>query len=69
MTRYYYKTLTCTILIDKFVTIINIPILEVNKQYDLFRAHNLAVPYNSTNVLASYVLKTKHIAVDMEKTE
>ena len=33
MTWYYYKTLTCTTLIenDKFLTIINIPLLEVNK--------------------------------------
>ena len=71
MTRYYYKTLTCTTLIenDKFLTIINIHLLEVNKQYELFRAHNLAVLYNSTNVLASYVLEIKHIADDMEETE
>ena len=45
--------------------------MEVNKQYELFRAYNLAIPYNSTNVglLASYNLETKHIAFDMEKTE
>ena len=71
MTRYYYQTLTCTTLIEdnKFLTLINVPLLEVTNKYEIFMAHNIPLPYNNTGMVASYVLETKYIAMDTEKTE
>ena len=72
----FYKTLTCTTLIenDSLVIVMAIPLIDTTAStgdsYELFRVHSFAIPRNRANqttLLASYNLEANAIAVDKKQ--
>lgn len=68
---YYYRTLTCVTLIQdhKFITLVNLPILEPNSLFEVYRIHNIPLPYARTGMTATYDLETTTIAVNTKRTD
>ena len=68
---YYYKTLTCATLIkdQQFVTLVNLPLLELNSLFEVYQIHNIPVPYLDTKMTAKYELETTTIAVNAPRTQ
>jgi len=67
---YYYKTLTCVTVIksSKFITMVNLPLLERSSQYQVYEVHNIPLPYPNSQLSAQYELETSTIAVNKEQT-
>ena len=72
----FYRVLTCETHIDdeNIITIITIPLLNTNYELDIFKIHNLPIPYRTDNdsraytLVAQYELETTYIAVDKHRT-
>ena len=70
----FYKTLTCTTLMEskQFVVIISIPLLDNIASFEVYKIHNMAIPLNGsnqTNILATYSLESEAIAVNKQRTQ
>jgi hypothetical protein len=69
----FYKTITCTTLIDKhhIIVVIAVPLIDNTGMYEVYKIHNIPVPYrfNQTTIRAKYKLETTHIAVDLKRTK
>ena len=70
----FYKTLTCTTMVeqDKLVVVIAIPLLDTTGDYELFKVHNFDIPRNvgnETQLLASFHLESKAVAIDRKRTQ
>ena len=70
----FYKTLTCTTLMEgsRLVVVISIPLLDNIGSFEVYRIHNMALPRNGSNqtdVLARFSLETDAIAVDKRRTQ
>jgi hypothetical protein len=69
----FYKTITCTTLMEKhhIIIVIAIPLIDATSMYEVYQIHNIAVPYraNQTTILAKYKLETEYIAVDLKRTK
>lgn len=68
---YYYKALTCVTLVKdrRFITLVNVPLLELNSRFEVYQVHNIPVPYQKSKMTASYELETGTIAIDLKQTE
>ena len=70
---YYYKTLTCITLVkdNRFITLVNIPLLEMKSQFQIYRVHNIPLPYSraETKMSAQYELETEVLAISATQTE
>ena len=76
---HYYKFLTCTAVIEKnkILTILSVPLLDYKGQYEIYKVHNLPLPYISSNIdprdqpnmIAKYQVETDMIAVNAERTK
>lgn len=68
---YYYKTLTCVTLIkgNRFVTLVNLPLLELNSLFEVYQIHNIPLPYLDTRMTATYELETVTLAVNVKRTQ
>lgn len=68
---YYYQTLTCvTVIKDKrFVTLVNLPLLDLNTQFELYQIHNIPAPYMQSKMSAKYELETDVLAVNAKHTD
>ena len=67
---YYYKTLTCLTVVKnkRFITLVNLPLLDINTQFELYQVHNIPMPFNQTELLAKYQLETTTLAVNVKHT-
>jgi hypothetical protein len=70
----FYKTITCTTLIDNnhVIVVIAVPLIDNTGMYEVYKIHNIPVPYqrsNRTNIRAKYKLESGHIAVDLKRTK
>ena len=45
---YYYKTLTCLTVVKnkRFITLVNLTLLDINTQFELYQVHNVPMPFN-----------------------
>ena len=75
---YYYKYLTCNTVLDQhqILIIISIPLIEEQSTFEIFKAHNLPVPYISNNIsdyapilTAKYDLEASYLAINKQRTE
>ena len=72
---HFYKTLTCTTVVeeDKIVVVVQVPLLDSNDDFEVYRVHNLPIPFNSNDgvmsgSVASYRLEAGAIAVNTQRT-
>jgi hypothetical protein len=70
----FYKTVTCTTLIDNdhVIVVIAVPLLDNTGTYEVYKVHNIPVPYlrsNKTHIRAKYKLESNHLAVDLKRTK
>lgn len=70
-TWYYYNTLTCTTVVQdrRFITLVNLPLLEIQSQLEVFQIHNIPLPYNDTGMTALFELESPALAVNVKRTE
>ena len=63
---YYYKTLNCVTVIKdrRFVTLVNLPLLEINAGYEVYRVHNVPLPCLDSHVTAVYEVEACVIAMN-----
>ena len=70
---YYYKTLTCVTLVKdgRFITLVNLPLLDSSSQFEVFQIHNIPLPFprKETKMSARYELETQSLAVNIKQTE
>ena len=71
---YYNKALTCVTLIKdrRFLTLVNLPLLEVNSQFNVYRIHNIPFPYfkyPESKLSATYTLEMDILAVNEAQTQ
>lgn len=68
---YYYKTLTCVTFVKerRFVTLVNLPLLDLNSQFELYQIHNVPLPYPNARMTAFYELETTTFAVNVKRTD
>ncbi len=71
---YYYKTLTCVTLVrdHKFITLVTLPLLELNSKFEVYNIHNIPLPYPNnprSKLTAKYELETDMLAVNAERTQ
>ena len=68
---YYYRTLNCVTLIKdrRFVTLVNLPLLEINAGYEVYQVHNIPLPYLDTRMTAVYEIEASVIAVSDQRTD
>ena len=74
----YYHILSCTTIFEnnKLITIVKIPLLDVNEEYEIFKVHNLPLPYvgrniteeDQPNMVARYQLEADYLGVNAERT-
>jgi len=72
---HFYKTLTCTTIVeeDEILVVVPAPLLDSNDDFDVYRVHNLPIPFNSSDgvmsgSVASYRLEAGAIAVNTQRT-
>ena len=67
---YYYQSLTSVTIIkeNKFVTLVDLPLIDANSKYEIFKIINIPIPFNKTTTTAHYELESDFIAVNIEKT-
>ena len=72
---HFYKTLTCTTIVeeDEILVVVPVPLLDSNDDFDVYRVHNLPIPFNSSDgvmsgSVASYRLEAEAIAVNTQRT-
>ena len=72
---HFYKTLTCTTIVeeDNILVVVPVPLLDSNDDFDVYRVHNLPIPSNSSDgvmsgSVASYRLEAGAIAVNTQRT-
>ena len=67
----YYQTLTCEVTHHSkgFVFIINIPLLDVTSQFELYKVISIPMPFKSSNLSAKFDLSSQGLAIstDMSK--
>lgn len=70
---YYYKTLTCVTLVrdGRFITLVNLPLIEVNSQFEVYQIHNIPLPYPrvETKLSCKYELESETFAVNTQRTD
>ena len=68
---YYYKTLNCVTIIKnkRFVTLVNLPLLELNAGYEVYQVYNIPLPYLDTHMTAAFEIETNVIAVSEQHTD
>lgn len=68
---YYYKTLTCVTLIKdrKFITLVSLPLLQLNSLFEVYQVHNIPLPYANTRMTATYELEASSLAVNAKRTD
>lgn len=72
-----YSTLTCTTVLhnDSIVVVLNIPLLDYERQFELYIAHNLDIPLlNHTDIvdykfMAKYQLESRYLAINKRRTQ
>ena len=72
---HFYKTLTCTTIVeeDKILVVVPVPLLDSNDDFEVYRVHNLPIPFNASDgvmsgSVASYQLEAEAIAVNTQRT-
>lgn len=74
----YYNTLTCGVVVEefKFLVLINIPLLDSDGNYEVYRVFNMPLPYhtaddntNSIGVAAYYETESDFIAIDSGRSK
>ena len=72
---HFYKTLTCTTIVeeDEILVVVPVPLLDSNDDFDVYRVHSLPIPFNSSDgvmsgSVASYRLEAEAIAVNTQRT-
>lgn len=70
----FYKTLTCTTLIDRdhLIVVLAIPLLDTTGTYEIFKTHNIPLPRknsNNTQLNAKFRLESTHIAVNQQHSK
>jgi len=69
----FYKTLTCTTLIDQdqLIVVLTIQLLDNRGKFEIFKIHNLPIPYNGTDqtIQAKFQLESSHIAINKRRTQ
>lgn len=68
---YYYKTLSCVTMVKdhRFITLVNLPLLDLNAQFELYQVHNIPLPYARSGMTATYTLETTTLAVNAKQTD
>lgn len=68
---YYYRTLTCVTLVNdrRFITMVNLPLLELSSTFEIYQVHNIPLPYPGTKMTATYMLESTNIAVNVKQTQ
>ena len=68
---YYYQTLECATLVENkmFVTIVNLPLVDINANFELFKIHNIPFPYAGTKLTANYEIEAPFLAVNLKRTQ
>ncbi len=68
---YYYQILTCATLVQdyKFLTVVNIPLLDHLSEYEVYQVHNIPIPYYNASMTARYDLESPVIAVNKKRSE
>lgn len=70
---YYYNTLTCITVArdDRFITLVNLPLIEVNSQFEVYQIHNIPMPCPRPDIrmTAQYQLESTTLAVNVERTD
>lgn len=72
----YYKTLRCTTKMNnnKIYIMLELPLINKNKMFTIYRLYNLPLPYTNmkkdadANLIARYKLATNAVAINREKT-
>lgn len=72
-----YSTLTCTTVLhnDSIVVVLNIPLLDYERQFELYKVHNLDIPLlNHTDIvdykfMAKYQLESRYLAINKRRTQ
>lgn len=72
---HFYKLLTCSTVIDetRILVIVPIPLLDTHNDLEVFKVHNLPIPFNVSveklpGMVAQYHLEAEAIAINKERT-
>lgn len=73
----FYNILTCRTVLDQdhIYIVISVPLLDENSKYEIYKIHNLPVPFNtsskvqSSGMVAKYSLESHAIAVNGDKSK
>jgi hypothetical protein len=74
----HYQFLTCTTVLekDRILAILNVPLMDLTRKFDIYKVHNLPVPvHNMTtsskpnSMVAHFDLETQYFAVNKDKTK
>ena len=67
---YYYKTLTCAVVEDgnRFLVIVSLPLLDIQRVFDVYKIFNIPVVYKNTSMTATYKLESNYVAINTEGT-
>ena len=68
---HFYKMLTCTTIVEEDKILV--PLLDSNDDFEVYRIHNLPIPFNASDgvmsgSVASYQLEAEAIAVNTQRT-
>ena len=66
---YFYRTLTCTTILDdhKVIVVINIPLLDFTGEYEVYRVHNIPLPlHNGQSAVLSISVSDMVARYDVE---
>lgn len=72
-----YRSLTCTAALhnDSIVVVLNIPLLDNEKQFELYQAHDFYIPLlnhssiNDFQYMAKYQLESRFVAIDKRRSQ
>lgn len=75
----YYKFLTCTTVMDngKIYVMVSLPLLNLNNEFRIYKAHNLPIPLpkeakgvsNDIRMTARYTLESDYFAINAEQSK
>ena len=52
-----------------FITVVTLPLIDLNANFEIFKIHNIPFPYAGTKITANYEMEAPYLAVNLPRIQ